>query len=304
MKKLLISTLILSASCAAPVKQADSALAEKGKSFKKSVEAVGIQSVRSEPCQRYSSPDKISGTWNWKSAVDLTNSCVRAKDFDKVEKLAHELSKREPSAPWGPYFLALVALERKQLERALWMNELSMRRAPEIGMIHYQRGQILWENENYASAVQSFDQAVQKDKTLTGAHLFLGQIFFRDQEYDRASKHFYEVLKADGQNSVALQGLAESQLRDNNPQGALDAYNRLASRYPNEGQYVQRMAEIYEGVLQKPSEALRSYRQLKSMMASGKVARNFNPDIDSKIKSLENSLEKRTPASDLKKGRK
>src|SRR5262249_20898302 len=100
--------------------------------------------------------------------------------------------------------------------------------------------------KDYKSSVESFEKAVAFDDTNLPAHLFLGQVYFRDQDFSKASKHFYSVLKSVPRDPIALSGLAESQLHENNPQGALDAYTRLAEAFPHDGQYLSRMGEIYE----------------------------------------------------------
>ena len=257
-----------------------------------------------KPGQCYKMLTKIKTQWSWKDAVDSANACMRAKDFQHVEEIGNELAVREPAAPWGPYYLGLAARESGNLERALWMAELALKRAPEIGVLHYLKAQILWTKKDYKASVDDFEMAVRFDDENLPAHLFLGQVYFRDQDFSRASKHFYSVLKIEPRHPIALSGLAESQLHENNPQGALEAYTRLAEAYPHDGQYLSRMGEIYENVMNDVAGALGVYRQLQAGVHSGMISKNVDSQNDSKIKELELAMRKsRAVASTEDKGR-
>jgi tetratricopeptide (TPR) repeat protein len=303
--KLLI-ILALSAGCASMSTQnqeakQDAKIAEAAKVYKKSVESIAISDVKTDLCSK--SASQVKAQWNWKLAVQVSDSCMKTRQFSVVEELANELSTRESAGPWGPYFLASVARERGEFERALWMSELAMKRAPEIGILHYLRAQVLWDKKEYGAAVAGFEKSTELDSTIIAAHVFLGQIYFRDQEYDNASRHFYAVLKTEPRHPIALSGLAESQLRENNAQGALDAYSRLVSSYPSDGLYLARMGEIYETVLNNIPKALSTYRKLRELIQSGRITKNGNIKLDEKIKELELSTQaKRTVAASEEKG--
>src|SRR5262249_34317268 len=138
---------------------------------------------------------KVHGSWNWLDAVNAANSCFKTHELSTVEDLANELAIRDTSTPWGPYFLSRVALDRGQLDRALWMAELSLKRAPNFGVTHYLKGQILWSRKDYKEATASFEKSVQLDEGIGPAHLILGQIYLRDQDFDRAAPQFASALR-------------------------------------------------------------------------------------------------------------
>jgi len=86
----------------------------------------------------------------------------------------------------------------------------------------------------------------------------------------------------DPRHALALSGLAEAQLHENNPQGALEAYTRLAEAYPHDGQYLSRMGEIYESVLNDLPNALGTYHQLQVGVHTGKISKNIGPQNDAR----------------------
>lgn len=224
--------------------------------------------------------------WDWKKAVDVANQCFREKRLTMVERIGNRLAKRETSAPWGPYYLGLVALERKEIARAQWMAELSLKRAPEQGVLHYLKGQVHFAKKEMPEAVESFEKALGLDKAVWPANIFLGQIYFRSQDYGKAADFFQAAIRKDFKNPVALVGLAETQLQNRNVDGALEIYGRLSSYYKNDGQYLQRKAEIYETAKSDFRRALDTYKKLRSRSVSGKITKNRMATVSKKIREL------------------
>ncbi|MDZ4677547.1 MAG: tetratricopeptide repeat protein [Oligoflexia bacterium] len=299
----LLAVQILMTGCSSTQTQPqyDARVSEAAYVYKKSIQSITMAEVKSDLCTK--NAGKIKAQWNWKQAIEVADSCMKTRQFAMAEEIGNELSTREPAGPWGPYFLASVARERGELERALWMSELAMKRAHEVGILHYLRAQVLWDKKEYGAAVASFEKSTELDSSIVPAHLFLGQIYYRDQDYTAASKHFYAVLKIIPRHPIALSGLAESQLRENNVQGALDAYSRLADSYSNDGLYLARIGEIYETVLHDIPKALSAYRKLHGLIQSGRITKNSEISLDAKIKELELSTqEKRTLAASDEKG--
>jgi tetratricopeptide (TPR) repeat protein len=265
-------------------------LQEKTKIYKITVKSVSESDVK--PGQCYRQVTQLKAQWNWKQAVTAANSCMRSKDFQHVEEMGNELAVREPAAPWGPYYLGLAARENGNLERALWMAELALKRAPDVGVLHYLKAQILWSKKDYKAAVSELELTVNDDETNLPAQLFLGQIYFRDQDFSRASQHFAAALKINSNHVGALSGLAEAQLHENNPQGALESFGRLTEIDPHDGQYLSRMGEIYESVLNDIPGALGAYHQLQIGVRAGKISKNVDPQNDAKVRELEISVQK------------
>lgn len=270
----------------------DERLKQKAKSMNMTVHGVLETDFTTKGTQCTPAVSKVKANWTWSDAVNVANICFKARDFSAVEGLANELAVRDTSTPWGPYFFAQVALERGQLDRALWMAELGVKRAPEFGVTHYLKGQVLWARQEYKSATSEFEKAISYDDGIGSAHLILGQVYLRDQDYSRAGVQFSTALKYLPDNVTALNGQAESQLRLNNPTQALDAYLRLTDVDENNGLYLTHIGELYEGALNNPERAMHAYQKLHDLVKAGKVTKNIDPDNDSKIKELKTMIEK------------
>ena len=286
---LLISLFVLAACSTGQTSSSnpsvEAQLHEKTKIYKTAGHGIAESDIQGAKCVPLA--NKVKAAWNWQEALGAANSCIRAHNFELVGQIANALSTKDPSAPWGPYYLAQVAREKGEIERAQWMVELALKRAADLSVVHYLKGQILWQKKDFKGAVGSFETALNLDDGNLTAHLFLGKVYFRDQDFSKSSKHFFAVLKYEPRQSVALAGLAESQLRDNNPQGALEAYNRLAEAYPEDGQYWSRIGEIYESSMNDNVQALVAYRRLHELIKTGVIKKNVDPHNDSKIHELE-----------------
>jgi len=305
MKKLIlfIGLVALTNCSTAPVEKKlssdalDEQLKQKAKSMNVSVHGVLETELKSSQCQP--AVGKLKAKWNWVEAVNAANLCFKAHDLETVENLASELAVHDTSTPWGPYFFARVALERNQLDRALWMAELSLRRAPDFGVTHYLKGQILWARKEFKEATLSFEKSVTYDTGIGPAHLILGQLYLRDQDYDKAAPQFESALKLLPDNTVALNGQAEVGLHLNVPEKSLAAFVRLSEIDSTDGQYLSRIGALYEGALNNPERALNAYQRLHDLIKAGKIKKNIDPDNDSKIKELQAGLNKaRSIASD------
>jgi tetratricopeptide (TPR) repeat protein len=215
---------------------------ESPTAFNKNVQVVLASDVKSPNCAKAHAV--VKAKWNPERALGAASQCLAARDYNKANDLGQWLAIHEPTSAWGPYVLAAVAKAKGEKERALWMSALAVRRGPGIAAVQYLRGQVQWVSEDFAGAVISFERATEIDSTLVPAHLFLGQAYYREQNFQSATRHFYAVLKVQPQNAMALSGLAESELRVNNLSGALDAYTRLVDAHPQEVQYKMRLEQL------------------------------------------------------------
>ncbi len=297
MKAVILAGLIFSLGCAtAPTQKVtegaglDDRLKQKAKTMNVTVHGVLENQVKGAQCSTAIS--KVNGHWKWADAVVAANMCLRNHDFHSVEKLANQLAVRNTSTPWGPYFFAQVAFINHDLDRALWMVELSLKRAPEFGIIHYLKGQVLWARDDFKMATTEFETAVSLDEGIGPAHLLLGQVYLRDQDYSNATGQFSAALKTLPDNVYALNGKAECELHLNNPDQALEAYVRLTDLDESDGRYLTQIGALYEGPLNNPERAMHAYQKLHDMIKAGKITKNIDLDNDSKIKELQAMLER------------
>lgn len=201
--------------------------------------------------------DKSWRKENLETLSRYANACALSEKYDRLAQIGNYLAQRHHLLPWGAYYLSLSAEGEKQYARALWMAELAINKSPRTAMLYYQRGRIYWYLGEHSKAVESYNIAIRENPKFLDAHLFLGELYFRDQNFKLAEKHFKIVLAIDANNTSALAGLAE----------------------------------IYENVSKDYAQALSSYRRLKLLMAeTRRPAHEIAVDVNEKILRLETIL--------------
>ncbi len=288
MKKLLVVLTLLSVACTTSSKPAPQQKSDlKSEVFTKQISAGSVASFEKSDCR---TPAGKFEKKSWKEMVSEANACVKAEKWSNVEEIGSELARRDTNSPWGPYYLGLNAERSGALDRALWMAELSVKRAPELGLTHFQRGRILWKKEAYTESIASFTKSLQHDPNMIDAHLFLGQIHFRDQDYSKAARHFQAVLKARPRDPTALMGLAECGIQSSDAKSALEFLEKGNRNYPGDPSFLLRQAFVYETLLNDIAQAIQIYSTIQAGYQSGKYNRTLEFSLSQKIRDLEMSV--------------
>lgn len=262
--------------------------AQKGsEEFTRSVMASSVESWDKSDCKTKPQSYEKMG---WKDLLEESNSCVSAKKWPQVELIATELARRNVTSPWGPYYHSLSAEAQQQYDRALWMIEVSLKRAPQMGLLMYQKGRLLWLKQMHTEAVMLLTQALQQEPNLIEAHLFLGQIHFRDQDYSKAARHFQAVLKVRPKDPVALMGLAECFVQSGDLKGATDLYDKGNRYFAADPMFLLRKAYVLETHLNDVSQAIAIYTAVMRGYEDGKYNRKIDISLTQKIRDLEMSI--------------
>ena len=223
--------------------------------------------------------------------VNHANNCALLGRWDRVEVFGNHLAQSDPWAPWGAYYLSLSAQGRGELVRALWMADLALKKSPQTALFHYQKARVHWSLKEYDAAIDNLRASLSHDSNLTEAHLFLGQVYYRDREYRRATQHFNQVLESESNNALAMVGLAEIRLAQGNSSEAIEFYQRVISLQPRNMDYRFRLAYIYEVIQNDLESALAAYRRIDSFVRENRIpAANFPVNLREKIEFLESSV--------------
>jgi tetratricopeptide (TPR) repeat protein len=288
----IISTLLtLGCSTATKPSASSASTATSAKAVKVPVVSLDMDQVSLSLCP------KTNGDYTkkpWKGLVSMASSCVRNQSWDRLDEIGHALLEREPFQPWGGYFLSLAAEGKGEFAKARWYIDLALKKNSSYGILFYQNGRLLWQEKLYGEAVSEVSKAVKMDSTLNDAHLFLAEVHFRDQEYDKASEFFYNVLKAKPTHAVALMGLAESRLQRGDHVGALEIFQRGASYHTDRVDFLIRQAFVYETFMNDKVNALNLYIKARKKLASDSGKSQKLSEVELKIQSLEGKS--RTPA--------
>lgn len=282
-----LATAFLIAGCASKSKYPSSTEADalRSKVYLESVQAVGASSESGRTaCPK---DEKTWKTLGWKKLMAYTNACVLSHDDASAEKLANALATMDPLSPWGPYYLSVIAENRKELPRALWMIELALKKAPKSALVQYQRGRVQFAMGETAQAIQSFRTVTQLDPQFTEANLAVGHILFREQYKSEALPFLERALEHDRHNLDALVAAAECQLDRSDFKKASQYLTRARDLAPQRTGVHLKLAEIQEEKLHDFSGALDSYRRIKSLMGRRKLDETVSVNVEEKINKLQ-----------------
>lgn len=286
-----VTSVLVWTGCAGTGKRADGRIEVDTAKYTKSVTSKSLRTAEGKGGEC----PKSTTEWQkdeWKKLMKYANACVQQKNWAQVERLADRLGQEDHLAPWGAYYLSLAAEARKDYARAMWMVELALKKSPEQGILLYQQGRLFWRLEEYKQAVEMFEKAVSLDENLVDAHLTLAQVYFRDQEFVKATDHFEIVLKHERDNFTALVGLAECEIHDGDIKRAIEVLARAVDASPRNLEVRLRQAYLLEEKQQDYEKALAFYKEIKRLVDGKKVDGTPGVNIDEKIKNLEVTINK------------
>ena len=230
-------------------------------------------------------------SWRKENLVNLTkiaNDCVRLRQYERVEQIGNSIAQKHHLTPWGSYYLSLAAEGKGEYTRALWMIELSINKSPKMGMLYYQKARVLWQLGEYSRAVESFNYAIKENPKFLDPHLFLAELYFRDQSFDLAQKHFLAVMTINPNHVGAVAGLAETKLIMGNAAAAAELYEQAVNMSPRTLAYRFKLAEIYEISQKDYAQALSTYKRIKTILSEQRYPAGDVPvNVNEKINRLE-----------------
>lgn len=253
--------------------------------------------VESLPCPKTVSPDRKENWFHW---LKVANGCSKESRWKDVEVVGQFLAESEPKSPWGVYYLGLVALERNDYQRSLWMIENAIKRAPRTGIFYYQKARVLWGMKEYPLATTVMEESLRLDSQNIEAHQFMGQILLRDLDFQHAAEHLSLVVEKKRRDPVILDQLSYCYYKLQKSEQSLEWLKLAIDVAPKRFDLRWRQAQIYENQLKNSEEALNSYRTIKSMLKKGQLSTQPTVNLDEKITKLEGMISSRKPAGDEK----
>ncbi len=83
-------------------------------------------------------------------------------------------------------------------------------------------GDLLFQRDRWADAVKEYQKALSSEPQQVGLHTSLGQSYFHAHNLELAETEFRKELELDPRNELALIGLANLRLAENQPKGTLE----------------------------------------------------------------------------------
>lgn len=241
-------------------------------------------------------PESDGQSLSGKELVARAHQCVREKNWKSLESLGNSIAQVKAESPWGAYFLSVAAEGVGNLPRAMWMIELSQKKAGKpVGLFLYQRGRIWLEMKDTTAGLVDLEKAVDLEPGLVDGHLYIAEVYHRDLDLAKAQKHYEQALHLDPKSLRALGGLAEIHIVKEAGGPAAELYSRYVDLDPNQMKPWLRLAWIQESLQKNNELALNSYTSLKRLIDKGSIREKPSFDLSSKIKSLETAVRTAAP---------
>ncbi len=263
--------------------------APQSRSYASELKSVSVEKLAYDYCPQ---SGKIQGESKWKKLVEYANGCVTKQQWINLEMIGDRLNQVDPDSPWGSYFLSVASENKGFKERALWMIDLALKKAPDMGILRYQKGRILWALEFYKESVVEIKKSVSLDKSIKDAYVFLGQIYLRELNFSESVKSFESALMMDSRDKDSLVGITSCYVELEKASDALAYTTKGISLYPRVLEFRLHEAFIYENMIRQNEVALIKYKEIKSLLAQRKLDGIVPFDLDTKIKNLETTVQK------------
>lgn len=228
---------------------------------------------------------------NLKSLISNADACIYQNQWNMVEVIGQKLAQKEHLTPWGPYFLSLVATQRREYPYANWLIELALKREPKNGLLMYQQARIASLVGDLEGAARLLKLAVQLDKTLVDGEVFLGQLAMQNNDLKQAEQHFKSALALESSHLLALSGLATTLMKRNDGQAALDTLSKLTDLAPRNYQARVWYARVWESFLRNDNEALEAYKKIRFLSREKRLDAAIDFDLEAKIKDLQKRVD-------------
>ncbi|MCB0357045.1 MAG: hypothetical protein KDD40_08565 [Bdellovibrionales bacterium] len=208
---ILYSLLVFNIACGGAAKKntAEKDMSKLSKKYTKEIQFVNATHRTNLNQMLCPSEVKTIKNKKWTQLLDYANACVNKKQWKMLEVIARKLTEKTSFSPWGAYYLSLVAEAQNQMDRAFWLVDLALKKAPQMGILYYQKARLQWKNKEYELSVQSFEKSIELKVNIVEPHLFLAKVHFRDQDLKMAEYHFSKVLDKDAREFTALVGMAK-----------------------------------------------------------------------------------------------
>lgn len=279
--------LMLAACAAGPQVKKEETAAVVKPTYTEKVSAITLEEQKSSTCPVDASFQKD----DWRKIVPTANACVKAKNWNQLEKIGNHLAKTAPLTPWGAYYMSLVATVRKDYPRAQWMLELALKKAPNEGLFHYELGRLFWEQKDDAGAIKEMKLASDLSPSLTDAHYIVGMLALRADDTGAARQAFNKTLDNNSKHLEGLMGAAQVEIKAKDFTKAEQFLERAVRANPRSSKARFALAQVQEQHLKKSIEALQTYRDLKQLGRERKLDENIQSwNVDEKIQNLEKSL--------------
>lgn len=264
-----------------------SASTEVPKVVRNELQVYPLSWVGSSQCPAGATVEK---TKDWKELVKFANRCMAQKKYRDLNLIATKLAEVEPNMPWGAYYLSLEAEAVGQSDRAMWMVDLAIKKASNVGVLKYQKGRLMWKKGFVKESVREMEDALKQDPNITDAHLVLGEAYLSELDFKTAQEHYLKVLAGYPTQVVALAGIVDVYIELERAALALQYIQTAIQSYPRSMNFRLKEAFVYENLTQQTEIALARFKEIKRLIAKKALDGAVPFDLEAKIKDLESTV--------------
>ncbi len=254
--------------------------------------------------------------------IAMAKAYAEAEEYVNARRLFNEVVNREPENLTAINNLAVISLREGNEEEALEYVEEILREdntnvgaLNTLGLIYMERenislaqyvlGRALEQDETNADvlnnlglvyqqeddipmAVRHFSQAIGHDANYLESRLNLGSILLEYLDYERAHEQFSRAVEIAPENCVANLGKGASSFALRNYEEAHSYYEYFLDHCdPDHIPSYERLAELNEGHMQRPAEAIHYYGKLVELETDEEKLERYEATIN----FLQNQLE-------------
>ncbi len=248
-------------------------------------------------CEEYENIDKKK----WRRMLEIGYSCIKKKNWGALSVIAKSLSHNHLKAPWGPYYRSIIAEQEGDFARAIWMVDLALKKAPDNPIIIFQKARILWLIKNESAAYKMMKKVVKLNPKNYDALLFLGNIYYRDQDFKEALGFYKKVLKYNYKDAAYRAAMGESNFYLRNYQESIKHYKAAAVRSKLNASLFYKLGLSYKNLknwtnakfyLEKAIAQRRKGRSLASL--SDEKIRTQLKIVEAKIREIKGNKNEKT----------
>ena len=236
---------------------------------------------------------------DWKAQTELAAACVSQKNWRLVERAGQSLSRMDLQSPWGFYYRSLAAEGQGEMGRALWMIDLALVRATDVGLLYFQKGRLLYAQNQMSEAVALIERAATLDEGNFSAHLILGQLYLRNGEAPRAKVFLQQAARLQPRNLSAALGLAECWAAEKDYQAAANLLAPFTMNPLTDSRLSLRRADLLALTVSGKAEAVELYQAL--LTVKNTMDGQERQRIEGRIKMLSEELQKQSVPKEAKR---
>lgn len=152
----------------------------------------------------------------------------------EAEREALAARRLAPEAAEPLNLLALLALNRRQVEEAMSLLKTAIQLEPDHLDAYFHLATAYLNSGSPGPAVETMRAFLSRQPHSPEGHYFLGQIFFRLEQYPAAAAEYEEALRFQPGFYYAEHELAQSYMLAGNKEQGIAAYFRLLADYPGD----------------------------------------------------------------------